>query len=120
LRANARPYGALQEVLVQNFRAKRDTTMRHTDHLDLDEYRAAIAVTRILMGPTMRDPGAAQPGGPQRVRGLLAAGVDDWGGVSRLTPDHVNPERPWPSLERLRAITDSCGFELCPRLTAHA
>src|SRR5688572_2962751 len=50
---------------------------------------------------------------------LLAAGVDDWGGVSPLTPDHVNPERPWPSLERLRAITDSCGFELRPRLTAH-
>ncbi len=52
-------------------------------------------------------------------RALLDAGVDDWGGVSPLTPDHVNPERPWPSLERLRSITAECGFELRARLTVH-
>ena len=52
-------------------------------------------------------------------RALLEAGVDDWGGVSPLTPDHVNPERPWPSVERLRSITAECGFELRPRLTVH-
>ena len=52
-------------------------------------------------------------------RALLEAGVDDWGGVSPLTPDHVNPERPWPSLERLRDLTAGCGFELRPRLTVH-
>src|SRR3546814_13581826 len=50
---------------------------------------------------------------------LLGAGVDDWGGVSPLTPDHVNPERPWPSLERLRELTKACGFDLQARLTVH-
>ncbi|MDN5901300.1 MAG: bifunctional FO biosynthesis protein CofGH, partial [Brachybacterium sp.] len=123
LRANARRYGALQEVIVQNFRAKPDTAMRHSDDLDLDEYRAAIAVTRIVLGPKMRI--QAPPNlvdnseGSQECVALLAAGVDDWGGVSPLTPDHVNPERPWPSLERLREITESCGFTLQPRLTVH-
>ncbi|RHW23897.1 7,8-didemethyl-8-hydroxy-5-deazariboflavin synthase [Nocardioides immobilis] len=119
LRANARRYGALQEVIVQNFRAKPDTAMRHVDDLDLDEYRAAIAVTRIVMGPRMRVQAPPNLVDPNECAALLAAGVDDWGGVSPLTPDHVNPERPWPSLERLRSITDSCGFELRPRLTVH-
>jgi len=123
LRANARRYGALQEVIVQNFRAKPDTAMRHADDLALDDYRAALAVTRIVMGPKMRI--RAPPNLVDSSEGsvecslLLTAGVDDWGGISPLTPDHVNPERPWPSLERLRAITGSCGFELRPRLTVH-
>ncbi|HET7350235.1 MAG TPA: bifunctional FO biosynthesis protein CofGH [Marmoricola sp.] len=123
LRRVARQYAHVQEVIVQNFRAKPDTAMRHTDDLDLDEYRAAIAVSRIVLGPKVRlqappnlvdtEPDSGE------CAALLGAGVDDWGGVSPLTPDHVNPERPWPSLDRLREITAACGFELRPRLTAH-
>ncbi|MDF1603977.1 bifunctional FO biosynthesis protein CofGH [Nocardioides sp. YIM 152315] len=123
LRSTLKAYGAVQEVIVQNFRAKPDTAMRHTDDLGLDDYRAAIAVTRIVLGPKARI--QAPPNlvdhaqGSEECRALLEAGVDDWGGVSPLTPDHVNPERPWPSLERLRAITADCGFDLRPRLTVH-
>uniref|UniRef100_UPI0035613DB4 7,8-didemethyl-8-hydroxy-5-deazariboflavin synthase CofG n=1 Tax=Nocardioides sp. TaxID=35761 RepID=UPI0035613DB4 len=123
LRATARRYGAVQEVIVQNFRAKPDTAMRHTDDLGLEEYRAAIAVTRIVLGPRMRiqaPPNLVDSSeGSAECALLLGAGVDDWGGVSPLTPDHVNPERPWPSLERLRFLTAAEGFELRPRLTVH-
>ncbi len=123
LRATSHRFHAVQEVIVQNFRAKPDTAMRHTDDLDLDEYRAAIAVTRLVLGPKARlqappnlvdtEPASGE------CRALLDAGIDDWGGVSPLTPDHVNPERPWPSLERLRAVTAQSGFELRARLTVH-
>jgi FO synthase len=119
LRANLKAYGAVQEVIVQNFRAKPDTAMRHTDDLDLDEYRAAIAVTRLLLGPKARVQAPPNLVDLAECRALLDAGVDDWGGVSPLTPDHVNPERPWPSLERLRSITSECGFDLQARLTVH-
>jgi FO synthase len=119
LRQVSRAYGAVQEVIVQNFRAKPDTAMRHTDDLDLDEYRAAIAVTRLLLGPKARVQAPPNLVDLEECRALLAAGVDDWGGVSPLTPDHVNPERPWPSLERLRQVTAECGFELTARLTVH-
>lgn len=119
LRRVSRAFGAVQEVIVQNFRAKPDTAMRHAGDLDLDEYRAAIAVTRIVLGPKARVQAPPNLVDLEECRLLLGAGVDDWGGVSPLTPDHVNPERPWPSLERLRAITAECGFELAPRLTVH-
>ena len=119
LRRIARAYGSIQEVIVQNFRAKPDTAMRHTDDLGLAEYRAAIAVSRIVLGPTMRIQAPPNLVDGSECRSLLDAGVDDWGGVSPLTPDHVNPERPWPSLERLRAITADAGLELAPRLTVH-
>ncbi|WP_395694042.1 bifunctional FO biosynthesis protein CofGH [Nocardioides sp.] len=119
LRATMKAYGAVQEVIVQNFRAKPDTAMRHADDLDLDEYRAAIAVTRVVLGPKARVQAPPNLVDLEECRQLLAAGVDDWGGVSPLTPDHVNPERPWPSLERLRSITTECGFELAARLTVH-
>ena len=123
LRQVSRAFGAVQEVIVQNFRAKPDTAMRHADDLDLDDYRAAIAVTRIVLGPKARvqaPPNLVDSSeGSAECALLLAAGVDDWGGVSPLTPDHVNPERPWPSLERLRDITAGCGFELTARLTVH-
>ena len=109
----------MQEVIVQNFRAKPDTAMRHADDLDLDEYRAAIAVTRIVLGPKARVQAPPNLVDLAECRALLEAGVDDWGGVSPLTPDHVNPERPWPSLERLRDLTAECGFELAARLTVH-
>lgn len=119
LRANLRAYGAVQEVIVQNFRAKPDTAMRHVDDLDLADYRAAIAVTRIVLGPKARIQAPPNLVDLDECRALLGAGVDDWGGVSPLTPDHVNPERPWPSLDRLRSITATCGFELKARLTVH-
>lgn len=119
LRATSRAYGAVQEVIVQNFRAKPDTAMRHVDDLDLAEYRAAIAVTRLVLGPKARIQAPPNLVDLAECRALLDAGVDDWGGVSPLTPDHVNPERPWPSLDRLRSLTATCGFELRSRLTVH-
>ncbi len=123
IRKVARQYGAVQEVIVQNFRAKPETAMRHRDDLGLEEYVAAIAVARIVLGPKMRvqaPPNLVDSSaGSTECARLLGAGIDDWGGVSPLTPDHVNPERPWPSLERLREVTAAAGFELRARLTAH-
>lgn len=119
LRRTTRAFGAIQEVIVQNFRAKPDTAMRHTDDLGLDEYRAAIAVTRLVLGPKARVQAPPNLVDLTECRVLLDAGVDDWGGVSPLTPDHVNPERPWPSLDRLRELTAERGFELRARLTVH-
>ncbi len=119
LRKVSQEFRAVQEVIVQNFRAKPDTAMRHTDDLGLEEYRAVIAVTRLVLGPKARVQAPPNLVDLVECRLLLEAGVDDWGGVSPLTPDHVNPERPWPSLERLRSITAECGFELKARLTVH-
>ncbi len=119
LRKVSTQFGSVQEVIVQNFRAKPDTAMRHSDDLDLDDYRAAIAVTRLVLGPKARVQAPPNLVDLAECRALLEAGVDDWGGVSPLTPDHVNPERPWPSLERLRSITAECGFDLQARLTVH-
>ncbi len=119
IRKVAREYGAVQEVIVQNFRAKPDTAMRHEDDLGLEEYLAAIAVARLVLGPRMRVQAPPNLVDLQECTALLAAGVDDFGGVSPLTPDHVNPERPWPSLDRLRAVAASAGFELRERLTVH-
>jgi FO synthase len=119
LRRLSRQFGHLQEVIIQNFRAKPDTAMRHSGDLGLEEYAAAIAVSRIVLGPKVRLQAPPNLVDLEECATLLAAGVDDWGGVSPLTPDHVNPERPWPSLERLRAITAEAGFTLRGRLTAH-
>jgi FO synthase len=119
LRAVAKAYSGVQEVIVQNFRAKPDTAMRHADDLDLDDYRAAIAVSRLVLGPTMRVQAPPNLVDLAECGALLAAGIDDWGGVSPLTPDHVNPERPWPSLERLRQVSAGGGFDLRARLTVH-
>jgi FO synthase len=119
LRALARQYGHIQEVIVQNFRAKPDTAMRHKDDLDLDEYIATVAVTRLVLGPQVRVQAPPNLVDLEECRRLLGAGIDDWGGVSPLTPDHVNPERPWPHLDDLAKISAECGYELTERLTAH-
>ncbi len=119
LRRLARQYGHIQEVIVQNFRAKADTAMRAVPDLDLEEYVATVAVARLVLGPRVRIQAPPNLVHADECRRLLDAGVDDWGGVSPLTPDHVNPERPWPSLERLREITAESGFTLAERLTAH-
>src|SRR4051812_20633208 len=119
LRALSRQYRHIQEVLVQNFRAKPDTAMRRSPDADLDDYVATIAVARVLLGP-----GARVQAPPNLVEGidvrrLLAAGVDDLGGVSPLTPDHVTPERPWPHLDELATTTAAAGYRLVERLAAH-
>jgi len=119
LRRVARQFGHVQEVIIQNFRAKPDTAMRHAGDLGLEEYVAAIAVSRIVLGPKVRLQAPPNLVDLEECTALLGAGVDDWGGVSPLTPDHVNPERPWPSLERLRSITATAGFTLRARLTVH-
>jgi FO synthase len=119
LRRLARTYGHVQEVIIQNFRAKPDTAMRGSDDLDLDSYLATIAVARIVLGSQVRVQAPPNLVDLEECRRLLAAGVDDWGGVSPVTPDHVNPERPWPHLDDLRVVSADAGFTLTERLTAH-
>jgi FO synthase len=118
IRQVAREYGGIQEVIVQNFRAKPDTKMRAVPDADLQDLAAAIAVTRLVLGPSARI--QAPPNLIGDEHGLiLAAGIDDWGGVSPLTPDHVNPERPWPQIDDLAALTAGSGFDLRERLTIY-
>jgi FO synthase len=118
LRAAHRRHGHLQEVIVQNFRAKPDTAMRMHPEPDADEVVATLATARLLLGPTIHL--QAPPNlSPLDLPRVLAAGIDDWGGVSPVTPDHVNPEAPWPAIERLEAISDDAGFVLTERLTAY-
>src|SRR5687767_14800459 len=119
LRRLAQQYGHIQEVIVQNFRAKPDTAMRSVSDVGLDEHLAAIAVARLVLGPKMRVQAPPNLVDLAECRALLSAGVDDFGGVSPLTPDHVNPERPWPSLDQLRRVVSEAGFDLQPRLTVH-
>ena len=119
LRRIARSYDGIQEVIVQNFRAKDDTAMRATPDVELEDYLATIAVARLVLGPSMRIQAPPNLVDIEECGRLLAAGVDDWGGVSPLTPDHVNPERPWPQVEALAAASAAAGFTLRERLTAH-
>jgi len=118
IRRVAREYGGIQEVIVQNFRAKPDTKMRGVPDADLDDLAATIAVTRLVLGPAARIQAPPNLIGDQ-YRMILGAGIDDWGGVSPLTPDHVNPERPWPQIDDLAARTAAQGFELRERLTIY-
>jgi len=119
LRALARRYRHIQEVIVQNFRAKPDTAMRHADDCDVDDFVATVAVARIVLGPGIRLQAPPNLVDLAECARLLAAGVDDWGGVSPLTPDHVNPERPWPHLDALAEVSAASGYVLTERLTAH-
>jgi FO synthase len=118
LRRISRQYHGLQEVIVQNFRAKPDTAMRAMPDAELEELAATIAVARVILGPSARI--QAPPNLVDSEYALIiGAGIDDWGGVSPLTPDHVNPERPWPHIEELAARTAESGFELRERLTVY-
>jgi FO synthase len=118
IRRASRGYGHLQEVIVQNFRAKPDTAMRGMPDAELHDLAATVAVARVLLGPRAR---IQAP--PNLIEGeydlLLRAGIDDWGGVSPVTPDHVNPERPWPQLDELAARSAAAGFTLRERLTVY-
>ncbi|MDP9329280.1 MAG: bifunctional FO biosynthesis protein CofGH [Actinomycetota bacterium] len=114
-----RRYRGVQEVIVQNFLAKAGTAMRAAPEPTEQEFLAVVATARIVMGPNMHiqaPPNLSDEG--QQAR-LLDAGIDDWGGVSPLTPDHVNPERPWPSIAALAATTTSRGKQLRERLTIY-
>ncbi|WP_409062704.1 bifunctional FO biosynthesis protein CofGH [Streptomyces sp. SYP-A7185] len=118
LRATQRSYHGIQEVIVQNFRAKPDTAMRGMPDAELEELAACIAVARHILGPSARI--QAPPNLVDAEYALLiGAGIDDWGGVSPLTPDHVNPERPWPHIEELAGKTAAAGFTLRERLTIY-
>ncbi len=118
IRKSQKAFGHIQEVIIQNFLAKPDTAMRNTPDAGLDEFLAAIAVARLLLGPTMRIQSPPNLVSNSECLALLGAGVDDWGGVSPLTPDHVNPERPWPNLETLAEISAEGGFILTERTAA--
>src|SRR5215210_2106302 len=108
-------FGHVQEVIVQNFRAKPETRMAEAPEPDLDELLWTAAVARIVLGSDMNlqvPPNLSADDFPR----LLEAGINDWGGVSPVTIDHVNPEAPWPDLERLRTATEQSGFDLAARL----
>jgi FO synthase len=113
-----RRYRHVQEVIVQNFRAKAGTRMHGHLEPGNEEFLAAVATARIVMGPRVHvqaPPNLSDPHYPR----LLDAGIDDWGGVSPITPDHVNPEAPWPRLDALRLRTEDRGFELRERLCVY-
>jgi FO synthase len=118
LRKVSRAYHGVQELIIQNFRAKPDTAMRGMPDAELDELVATVAVARLLMGP-----GGCIQAPPNLVddeyERLIGAGIDDWGGVSPLTIDHVNPERPWPQIEQLAEKSRAAGFELRERLCVY-
>ncbi|MDX3094510.1 bifunctional FO biosynthesis protein CofGH [Streptomyces sp. ME01-24h] len=118
LRRVARSYHGIQELIIQNFRAKPDTAMRGMPDAELDDLVATVAVARHIMGPS-----ACLQAPPNLVDAeyarLIGAGIDDWGGVSPLTPDHVNPERPWPQIEELAARSAEAGFSLRERLCVY-
>ncbi|MGW3590741.1 bifunctional FO biosynthesis protein CofGH [Streptomyces fungicidicus] len=118
LRKVSRAHRGIQELIIQNFRAKPDTAMRGMPDAELDELVATVAVARLVLGPS-----ACLQAPPNLVDSeygrLIAAGIDDWGGVSPLTIDHVNPERPWPRIEELAEKSRAAGFELRERLCVY-
>ena len=108
----------IQEVIVQNFRAKPGTPMAAAPEPSLEDHLWTIAVARLVLGPgtSVQAPPNLRPGALAR---LIEAGLDDWGGVSPVTPDHVNPEAPWPHLRELERATEAAGKSLAPRLPLH-
>lgn len=111
-------YGHLQEIIIQNFRAKSGTRMAGAPEPDLDDHLWTIAVARIVMGSemTIQAPPNLRHGALEQI---VAAGINDWGGVSPVTPDHVNPEAPWPHLVELEQATERAGRTLIERLAIY-
>jgi 7,8-didemethyl-8-hydroxy-5-deazariboflavin synthase CofH subunit/7,8-didemethyl-8-hydroxy-5-deazariboflavin synthase CofG subunit len=112
-----RRHGHVQEVIVQNFRPKPHTAMASAPAPSMEEYLWTIAAARVLLDASIHL--QAPPNLTGDFGALLEAGIDDWGGVSPVTADHVNPERPWPELDRLREVTEAAGCTLAPRLTIY-
>ena len=113
-------WGHIQEVIVQNFRAKAGTPMLDHPEPSTAEMLGTVALARLVLGADMSvqaPPNLAES--PEHLAGYLGAGINDWGGVSPVTIDHVNPEAPWPGIEQLRAVTEGAGFLLVPRLTVY-
>jgi FO synthase len=110
-------HGHVQEVIVQNFLPKAGTSMHRSPPCPTDEYLWSIAAARLILPPEVHL--QAPPNLSDDFGRLLAAGIDDWGGVSPVTADHVNPERPWPAVEGLGQVTEAAGFALAPRLTVY-
>ncbi|NYT23706.1 5-amino-6-(D-ribitylamino)uracil--L-tyrosine 4-hydroxyphenyl transferase CofH [Alcaligenaceae bacterium] len=119
LRALHEQYGHIQEVIIQNFRAKPGTRMEQAPEPGHEEFLRAIALARIALGES----GISLQAPPNLAQGdlgdLVRAGINDWGGVSPVTPDYVNPESPWPHLDRLEAQTMRAGKTLVQRLTVY-
>ncbi|HZT67662.1 MAG TPA: 5-amino-6-(D-ribitylamino)uracil--L-tyrosine 4-hydroxyphenyl transferase CofH [Acidimicrobiales bacterium] len=114
--AHAR-HGHVQEVIVQNFLPKPGTAMRAAPPCPTEEYLWTVAAARLVLPAEIHL--QAPPNLSEDFGTLLDAGIDDWGGVSPVTPDHVNPERAWPALDRLREVTEGRGYTLAPRLTVY-
>lgn len=110
-------HGHVQEVIVQNFLPKPGTAMWRSDPCPEEAYHRAIALARMILPSDIHL--QAPPNLTEDFGILIDAGIDDWGGVSPITADHVNPERPWPGLDRLREVTNDRGFRLAPRLTIY-
>ena len=118
LREAKEPHGQIQEIIVQNFRAKPETLMAKAPEPSLEELLWTLAMARIIFGPQMniQAPPNLSPGGLTQ---LVAAGINDWGGVSPVTPDFVNPEAPWPHLAKLASDTANAGKHLLERLALY-
>src|SRR5947209_6855490 len=111
-------YGHIQEIIIQNFRAKPETRMAGAPEPDQDDHLWTIAVARLIFGPDMNI--QAPPNlMPDALEDMVAAGINDWGGVSPVTPDHVNPEAPWPTLDLLARRTAGAGKHLVERLAIY-
>ncbi len=115
--ASHRRHGHVQEVIVQNFLPKAATAMSRRPPCPDQEYQWSVATARLVLPPQVHL--QAPPNLSDDFAALLDCGIDDWGGVSPVTPDHVNPERPWPAVQRLARATEARGFALAPRLTIY-
>ncbi len=111
-------YGHIQEVIIQNFRAKERTPMQRTAEPEMEDLLWTVAAARLILGPAMNIQAPPNLSGNAFPR-LMEAGINDWGGVSPITPDHVNPEAPWPQLEALERGTDAGGRSLVRRLPVY-
>ncbi|MEO8694920.1 MAG: 5-amino-6-(D-ribitylamino)uracil--L-tyrosine 4-hydroxyphenyl transferase CofH [Acidimicrobiales bacterium] len=116
--ASHRRHGHVQEVIVQNFLPKLGTSMHKAPPCPPDDYLEALALARIILPADIHL--QAPPNLSDDFGTLMDTGIDDWGGVSPVTADHVNPERPWPAVDRLREVSEARGFTLAPRLTIYS
>src|SRR5207253_11013708 len=118
LRALNDAYGHIQEIIIQNFRPKAATRMAHSPAPSLEDHLWTIAIARLLFAPSMNI--QAPPNlSPDALPRLIDAGINDWGGVSPITPDHVNPEAPWPALDALAHATNAAGKQLVERMAIY-